>query len=240
MKTLFNVIFEDEDLLVINKPAGLVCHPTKGDEYSSLVGRIRLHLGRGGFLINRLDRETSGVVVTAKTPEMARQLGKLWQAGAVCKTYLALVHGQPEDDHGRIEVALGKDLASEVAIKNCVREDGASATTEYRVLRRFLREAKPFSLLDVSPLSGRKHQIRIHLGHIGHPIVGDKIYGGDEQLYLHFIKERLTPAQKEQLILTHHGLHAREVCFRWRGQEHVYSADPEPEFSDFANQTFRP
>lgn len=233
MNKLFPIVFEDENLLVINKPAGLVCHPTKGDAYSSLVGRIRLYLGRGGFLINRLDRETSGVVVVAKSSEVAGQLGKLWQAGGVRKTYLALVHGHPGEDQGHIEAALGKDLDSEVVIKNGVREDGASATTDYRVLQRFMRAEKKFSLLEVAPLSGRKHQIRIHLGHVGHPLVGDKIYGGDERLYLDFIEDRLTPEQRERLLLTHHGLHAREVRFCWRGQEAVYAAAPGREFVAF-------
>jgi 23S rRNA pseudouridine1911/1915/1917 synthase len=235
MRALFPIIFEDENLLVIDKPAGLVCHPTKGDEYSSLVGRIRLYLGQAGSLINRLDRETSGVVVVAKNAEVAGRLGRLWQAGGVRKTYWALVHGQPSEEHGRIDAALGKDPASEVAIKNCVREDGAAATTGYRVLQGFFREGKPFSLLEVAPLTGRKHQIRIHLEHIGYPIVGDKIYGGDERLYLDFIKGQLTPEQEGRLILTNHGLHAREVRFLWCGQERVYSAAPGREFSDFIN-----
>ncbi len=233
MNDLFPILFEDEQLLVINKPAGLVCHPTKGDAYSSLVGRIRLYLGAGGFLINRLDRETSGVVVVAKSSEVAGQLGKLWQAGGVRKTYLALVHGHPGEDRGRIEAALGKDLGSEVVIKNCVRADGALAITGYRVLQRFERTEKRFSVLEVSPLSGRKHQIRIHLGHVGHPLVGDKIYGGDERLYLDFIKDQLTPEQRSRLMLTYHGLHAREVRFVWQDQEVVYAAAPGQEFVEF-------
>ena len=233
MNELFPIIFEDETLLVIDKPAGLVCHPTRGDEYSSLVGRIRLHLGRGGSLINRLDRETSGVVVVAKRPEVAGQLGKLWQAGGVRKTYQALVHGQPDEEYGCVEAALGKDLASEVVIKNCVCENGASATTGYQVLKRFVRAEKRFSLLEITPLTGRKHQIRIHLEHIGHPIVGDKIYGGNERLYLDFIQDRLTPEQREHLILTDHGLHAGEVRFLWGGQERIFSAAPGREFADF-------
>jgi len=233
MDELFPIIFEDEDLLVIDKPAGLVCHPTKGDEYSSLVGRIRLHLGQGGFLINRLDRETSGVVLAAKCSEVAGELGKIWQAGGVRKTYQALVHGQPDSDEGCIEGRLGKDVASEVVIKNCVREDGAKATTHYRVLKRFTRDEGAFSLLEIVPLTGRKHQIRIHLQYLGHPIVGDKIYGGDERRYLDFITGQLTVEQKRHLILNNHGLHGAEVRFRWCGEEQVFSVAPRREFSEF-------
>src|SRR6186997_3326340 len=95
LKRLFDVIHEDADLLVINKPAGLVCHPTKTDEYSSLIGRVRVYLGgeARGHLINRLDRETSGVVLVAKDRLTAGQLGKLWEGRAVEKEYLAIVHG---------------------------------------------------------------------------------------------------------------------------------------------------
>src|SRR5213595_2609188 len=90
------IVFEDERLLVINKPAGLVCHPTKGDEYSSLIGRVRLHLNGSAkpHLIHRLDRETSGVVLAAKNSKVAGELGKIWEKRAVQKEYLAIVHGE--------------------------------------------------------------------------------------------------------------------------------------------------
>src|SRR5689334_25367161 len=94
-QTLFPIIYEDDDLLVINKPAGLVCHPTKTDEYSSLISRVRLHLGRDAHpqLVNRLDRETSGVTIVAKAELVARELRKIWEARQVEKEYLAIVHG---------------------------------------------------------------------------------------------------------------------------------------------------
>src|ERR1051326_8747068 len=96
MNKLFEVLHEDAELLVVNKPAGLVCHPTKTDEYSSLISRARLHLGSTASpqLINRLDRETSGVTVLAKTEEAARRLRRLWEGRHVTKQYLAIVHGQ--------------------------------------------------------------------------------------------------------------------------------------------------
>src|SRR5437588_7635311 len=95
MTKLFEIVHEDAELLVINKPAGLVCHPTKTDEYSSLISRARLHLGKDSHphLVNRLDRETSGVVVVAKNFEVAGELGKIWEGRAVQKQYLAIVHG---------------------------------------------------------------------------------------------------------------------------------------------------
>src|SRR5437762_2575238 len=142
MKKMFEVIYEDADLLVINKPAGLVCHPTKTDEYSSLISRVRLHLGKDArpHLVNRLDRETSGVTVVAKTDEAALELRRIWESRNVEKEYLAIVHGHVQEEHGVIEARLGKDDNSRVAIKDCVRPDGAEARTRYEIVRRFCRE----------------------------------------------------------------------------------------------------
>src|ERR1035437_1533317 len=251
VEKLFDIIYEDSELLVITKPAGLVCHPTKGDEYSSLISRTRLHLGPGSRpqLVNRLDRETSGVTLVAKDADTARELRRIWENRQVEKDYLAIVHGHVVEAHGIIDAPLGKDMQSRVVIKDCVRADGAAARTEYWVQQRFARGREPearsgerestldpqsFSLVLVRPQTGRKHQIRIHLAHIGYPIVGDKLYGGDEDLYLALVENRLTPEQWRRLILPHHALHAREVRFIWHGQQRVFSAEPEPWFSEWA------
>jgi 23S rRNA pseudouridine1911/1915/1917 synthase len=245
---LFKTIYEDAELLVVNKPAGLVCHPTKTDEYSSLISRLRLYLGQGSHpqLVNRLDRETSGVTLAAKTEEAARALRRLWENRQVEKEYAAIVHGHPAQAHGVIDAPLGKDEQSRVAIKDCVRADGAPARTEYWVERRFSGPCQtslshqvstinsPFSLLRVLPHTGRKHQIRIHLAHLGHPVVGDKLYGGDEDLYLALVEGRLTAEQWRRLLLPHHALHAREVRFTWHGRPAVFRAEPEGWFTEFA------
>jgi 23S rRNA pseudouridine1911/1915/1917 synthase len=284
LENLFPIIHEDADLLVVNKPAGLVCHPTKGDEFSSLISRIRLYLKTEPLnletppapglppsavsrlsrrsetqadrpsLVNRLDRETSGVVIVAKNSGIAGELGKIWESRAVQKEYLALVHGHVRDDHGLIDAPLGKDEQSRVAVKDCVRPDGAPARTEYWVQQRFNRPRPssssnddqgrernipssisqlPFSLLRLMPLTGRKHQIRIHLARLGHPIVGDKLYGGDEDLYLALVENRLTPEQRARLILPHQALHARAVRFTWRGRPVEFCCEPEPWFRNF-------
>jgi 23S rRNA pseudouridine1911/1915/1917 synthase len=229
VEKLFDIIYEDRELLAINKPAGLVCHPTKTDEYSSLISRARLYLGPGSHpqLVNRLDRETSGVTLVAKGADTARELRQIWEDRQVEKDYLAIVHGDVADTHGVIEAPLGKDEQSRVAIKDCVRADGAAARTEYWAQQRFTNDQLPFTLLLVRPHTGRKHQIRIHLAHLGHPIVGDKLYGGDEDLYLALVENRLTPEQRQRLILPCHALHAREVRFEWRGEPRVFRAEPE-------------
>ncbi len=239
LEPLFEVVHEDADLLVVNKPAGLVCHPTKGDVFSSLISRLRLYLATvsasvpAPHLVNRLDRETSGIILAAKNLEKARELRRLWESRCVTKEYQAIVQGAMREEHGLVDAPLGRDDRSPVAIKDRVRLDGAAAQTEFWVEQVFSRPEGQFSLLKIRLITGRKHQIRIHLAHLGHPIVGDKLYGPDEDHYLALVQDRITSAIARDLLLPNHALHAQRIQYQTGEGNAVFQAPPERWFPEF-------
>jgi 23S rRNA pseudouridine1911/1915/1917 synthase len=205
---LFEIIDETDDCLVINKSGDLVCHPTKGDEYSSLIGRLRLYFAgqpnvKPSF-VNRLDRETSGVILIAKNPESHASMQRIFQNGGVEKIYHAVVKGVPQQAEGVIEAKLGREPGAEVVIKQAVLPDGASSLTRWKMLKSYSN----FSLLEVRPETGRLHQIRVHLSSIGHPIIGDKLYGPNPKFYLDFVRGGWTDELKKHLLTERQMLHA--------------------------------
>ena len=220
----FDVIDETDDYIVVDKPAFLLTHPTKPDQRTTLWKELRellaFEIANGGqvSIVNRLDRETSGVVLVAKTSAAARRFGLLMQQRALYKEYRAVVWGWPDWETKTVEAPLdrrGKHLPSPIWLKQMIHPKGASAVTEFFVEQRFTRSTlngERFTLIRAIPKTGRTHQIRVHLASLGHSIVGDKIYGPDENFYLEFIETGWTPKLEQQLLLPRHALHSAKLA----------------------------
>lgn len=195
------VVFEDEDIIVVDKSAQMLVHPTLGQKSGTLLNALVYYLNREIIdsacetaeqhratfvrpgLIHRLDKQTSGLIVVAKTPRSLSFLSNHFQRKLVKKRYFAVVQGIVSDDSGTINEPIGKN---EETKSWSVKSDGKSAETNYRVLERFSNK----TLLELEPVTGRTNQLRIHCAHIGHPIIGDDKYGGIEftRLCLHAAK----------------------------------------------------
>jgi 23S rRNA pseudouridine1911/1915/1917 synthase len=216
------VIYENDRLLIVDKPANLLVHPTKPGGPNTLWDELRKLLAfeiiNGGqvSIVNRLDRETSGLVLVAKSTESARALGQMLARHQIRKLYQAIVWGWPDTDQFTVDQPLlrqGTVMPSKIWLKQTVHPNGYPALTSFRVLRRFTCNSTPFTLIEAEPKSGRTHQVRVHLSHAGCPIVGDKIYGPDENYYLEFIASDWTPELQSKLLLPRQALHASGLEF---------------------------
>jgi 23S rRNA pseudouridine1911/1915/1917 synthase len=224
----FTIIDETEDYIVVNKPAHLLTHPSKPGQPYTLWDGLRdllaydLACGAQLSIINRLDRETSGLVLVAKTLASARLFHAAMEERATQKEYLAVCFGWPEEDEFIVEAALRKRNEVEmtsVNLQQMVHPDGAPSKTSFTVERRFERETtagRRFSLVRAKPHTGRMHQIRLHLAHLGLPVVGDKLYvQPDGALYLEHIETGWTPRLAEKLLLSRHALHSCRLEVPW-------------------------
>ena len=227
-----NIIYQDSDIAVINKPPNLVVHQGAGVKLPTLVNLLLFHCkdlsGISGELrpgiVHRLDKETSGVMVIAKNDKSHVNLSSQFKNRVVSKTYLAIVHGQIKQESGNINLKIGRDKKNRLKISNnssSLRE----AETDWRVIERF----KKFTLIEAYPKTGRTHQIRVHLDSIGCPILGDKIYGSRKRVNV--IKN---------LKIDRHMLHAKKLEFLHpvTNKNLSFTANPQDDF-DFILSTIR-
>jgi len=205
------ILEEDDGVLAINKPGLIVCHPSKNGPWSSLIGAAREYLQQSlVHLVHRLDRETSGVCVLAKDKFHARNLQMAFQLKQVEKEYVGLLEGELSEEV-LLDNFLAKDLDSQVYIKQTVRKSNSAKRA--RTLFSPILSRSGYTLAKIVPETGRKHQIRIHAAHLGHPLVGDKLYGSDEEHYLKFIEKGFTPTLEKALGFHRHALHAFRIRF---------------------------
>jgi 23S rRNA pseudouridine1911/1915/1917 synthase len=216
------LVEEDDDFFVFDKPGWLVCHPSKDGPWSSLVGAVRewksletLHL------VSRLDRETSGIILIAKNAPAASRSQTAMERRWVSKTYYSILKGELREPV-QVDQPLGPDETSKVVVKTTVRPgpDSSPAATFFEPA--LVRGG--YTLARVSPHTGRKHQIRAHALWLGHPVVGDKLYGGDDSLYLEFVEQGWTDRLARSLEMDRQALHAARLDFRAPQFQRVFQA----------------
>jgi 23S rRNA pseudouridine1911/1915/1917 synthase len=241
----FAIVDETPDYIVVDKPPFLLAHPTKPDGQRTLWKELRellaFEIANGGqvSIVNRLDRETSGLVLVAKTAAAARQFGMLMQEQRVRKQYRVIAWGWPIWDDKIVDAPLdrqGKHQPSAIWLKQMIQPKGAPAETFFQVEQRFVKPTAvgdKFSLIRATPRTGRTHQIRVHLASLGHPVVGDKIYGPKELLYLQFIENGWTPELAEQLLLPRHALHSSKLAV---AEELEWTSPLPADLAEFADQ----
>jgi 23S rRNA pseudouridine1911/1915/1917 synthase len=237
-----DILYEDEFLAVINKPAGMVVHPAKGNWSGTLVNALQFHFGQlsriyGDYrpgIVHRLDRDTSGAILVAKEEKTHRELALLFEQRRMFKEYLAITAGVLDRDSDYIEAAIVRhpSIREKMAIaEDDEDEDAKEACTFYEIIERF----KGYTYVRVLPKTGRTHQIRIHLASVGCPILADKAYGGRDRILLSDLAPLETVAASDNVVLlSRQALHAHRIRFRHpRNQEWLEVSAPLPD--DFAS-----
>ena len=217
-----NVVYEDEHLAVIDKPAGMMVHAgsgatddarSRGTLVNALLHRFQLLSSTGGDLrpgiVHRLDKETSGLIIVAKNDRTHAALARLFSGREISKTYVALVHGALARPKGTINAAIGRDPVRRTRMTTRPHENARAAVSHYEVVRRLDTPFGKFTLLRVRIETGRTHQIRVHMASLGHPVVGDTLYGAAGQL----TAQRTQSKTAEKLRLGRNFLHAAELEF---------------------------
>ncbi len=240
----FRVIAESDDWIVVDKPAPLIVHPANRKPEPTLLGGVEMLLayemenGARPAIVTRLDRETSGVVLIAKHPAAARELGMIFEKRLAVKEYLAIVRGWPVADAWECRESIlraGDVRPSDIWVRQVVHPEGRPSMTKFRVEDRFEREEGKFSLVRCFPETGRMHQIRVHLAHTGHPILGDKLYSHGGAEYIEWMETGWTGSLEERLLLPRHALHAACLGVPWGGGWIEWQAELSRDLRDFSS-----
>jgi 23S rRNA pseudouridine1911/1915/1917 synthase len=240
-----DVVYEDTDLAVVNKPAGMMVHAgsgasddarSRGTLVNALLHRFRALSSTGGDLrpgiVHRLDKDTSGLIIVAKNDTAHTALGRLFSGRQVSKTYIALVHGAVERAKGTINASVARDPLRRTRMTTRPTENARSAVSHYDVLRRLTTRFGKFTLVQVRIETGRTHQIRVHMASIGHPVVGDTLYGASGQITEQNISRK---QEAEKLRLGRNFLHAALLKFEHpsTGKPLLLEAKLPPELEEF-------
>ncbi|MFT4175707.1 MAG: RNA pseudouridine synthase [Luteolibacter sp.] len=240
----FQVVAESDDWIVVDKPAPLIVHPANNKPEPTLLGGIEvlfayeMENGARPAIVTRLDRETSGLVLVAMHRRAARELGMIFERREAHKEYLAIVHGWPETEEWECRAPIrraGELGPSPIWVRQVVHETGRDCMTRFRVERRFEREEGKFAVVRCFPETGRMHQLRVHLKHGGHPIVGDKLYSGDGSEYVEWMATGWTAALEKRLLLPRHALHAAKLSVPWEGERVAWTADLSADLQNFVD-----
>ena len=233
MSSPLDVLFYDESIIVLNKLPGVTCHPVGHYQTDTLLCQLQSHFGPDTRLVHRLDRLTSGIMIAARTQEVARLMYQQFSKRELVKNYLVLVEGEIKQQQGTIDLAMCLDKSAEslIKIKMKIDSNGLAATTDYRVLCH----CRDYSLVFITPHTGRKHQIRLHMAHQGHPVVGDPLYrySGLPFLWEYYLSiPSPWPSPIQGL-----GLHACRIKFTHpiTRQKLDFSALPPRDYQDFVN-----
>ena len=219
------ILFENSELFVVSKPSGMLVHPSGDDFVWSVITLFKINYPEQRLdLVHRLDRETSGTLIITKNKNTNSYLKKQLEKRNINKVYHAIVKGDPDWDSYDLHAPIDAHPTAELRLRRAVQQDGAPSHTTFYILKRM----GEYSLVKCQLHSGRTHQIRVHLEYLGYPILGDKIYGQTDQVFLSYLEKGITQHLKDKLLFSRQCLHAAEISFKTANGDTLTVTSPTP------------